>query len=451
MKFGILELMDMKNMSEEDKKRWEQLDELLGDSFDAKVKSFLTDEIKMEDFRKSIDDTVKEVDEFKKRLKGFTDQETFEKKMQEISDSLVRIKAATVVKSNGELGVKSVEDQLNDQLKNYISIEKKDGHEIQTLNLKEACMKSPGNKLQLNLVMNTKGTAATIASGSLAPHYGLEVDPVLSVDPRSQTIIRQYANVATTSSRSLVYAEYVSKDGDAAWVEEGALKPLMDATLTEKTVTARKVAIASKFTEETLSDFPNFVNEVKAEMINKLGIKEEKGILDGTGSDGEIKGVASDMPAFSLTSLKVESPNEFDALVAAYTQIVSVSEMAYRPNLVLMNPVDYAQMQLAKDSNGGYLRPFRIGDELIQGLQVVTSTAIAAGDFIMGDFGYLNIRDLWALSITVGWENDDFRKNIITTIAEKRLMCYIKSQYKTAFVKDKFKTVMEAIKPSVAA
>lgn len=451
MKFGILELMDMKSMSEEDKKRWEQLDELLGDSFDAKVKSFLTDEIKMEDFRKSIDDTVKEVDEFKKSLKGFTDQETFEKKMQEISDSLVRIKAATVVKSNGELGVKSVEDQLNDQLKNYISIEKKDGHEIQTLNLKEACMKSLGNKLQLNLVMNTKGTAATIASGSLAPHYGLEVDPVLSVDPRSQTIIRQYANVATTSSRSLVYAEYVSKDGDAAWVEEGALKPLMDATLTEKTVTARKVAIASKFTEETLSDFPNFVNEVKAEMINKLGIKEEKGILDGTGSDGEIKGVASDMPAFSLTSLKVESPNEFDALVAAYTQIVSVSEMAYRPNLVLMNPVDYAQMQLAKDSNGGYLRPFRIGDELIQGLQVVTSTAIAAGDFIMGDFGYLNIRDLWALSITVGWENDDFRKNIITTIAEKRLMCYIKSQYKTAFVKDKFKTVMEAIKPSVAA
>ena len=451
MKFGILELMDMKNMSEEDKKRWEQLDELLGDSFDAKVKSFLTDEIKMEDFRKSIDDTVKEVDECKKSLKGFTDQDTFEKKMQEISDSLVRIKAATVVKSNGELGVKSVEEQLNEQLKSYISTEKKDGHEIQTLNLKEACMKSPGNKLQLNLVMNTKGTAATIASGSLAPHYGLEVDPVLFVDPRSQTIIRQYANVATTSSRSLVYAEYVSKDGDAAWVGEGSLKPLMDATLTEKTVTARKVAIASKFTEETLSDFPNFVNEVKAEMINKLGIKEEKGILDGTGADGEIKGVASDMPAFSLTSLKVESPNEFDALVAAYTQIVSVSEMAYRPNLVLMNPVDYAQMQLAKDANGGYLRPFRIGDELIQGLQVVTSTAITAGDFIMGDFGYLNIRDLWALSITVGWENDDFRKNIVTTIAEKRLMCYIKSQYKTAFVKDKFKTVMEAIKPSVAA
>ena len=83
-------------------------------------------------------------------------------------------------------------------------------------------------------------------------------------------------------------------------------------------------------------------------------------------------------------------------------------------------------------------------------MRVVTSTAIPAGDFIMGDFGYLNIRDLWALSITTGWENDDFRKNIVTVIAEKRLMTYIKSQYKTAFVKDKFKTVMEAITPAAA-
>ena len=155
------------------------------------------------------------------------------------------------------------------------------------------------------------------------------------------------------------------------------------------------------------------------------------------------------MPAFSLSTFYVERPNMFDALVAAYSQIVSTSEMAYRPNLVLMNPLDYAAMQLAKDANGQYLRPFRYGDELIQGLRVETTTAIEQGDFIMGDFSYLNIRDLWALSITMGWENDDFRKNIVTVIAENRLMCYIKSQYKTAFVKDTFATVIEGITQGV--
>ena len=86
---------------------------------------------------------------------------------------------------------------------------------------------------------------------------------------------------------------------------------------------------------------------------------------------------------------------------------------------------------------------------MIQGLRVETTTAVAQGDFIMGDFSYFNIRDLWALSISLGWENDDFRKNIVTVLAEKMLMCYIKSQYKTAFVKDKFNTVIEGITKSI--
>ena len=74
-----------------------------------------------------------------------------------------------------------------------------------------------------------------------------------------------------------------------------------------------------------------------------------------------------------------------------------------------------------------------------------TSTAIKQGDIWVGDFNYLNIRDVWVLTITLGWENDDFTKNMVTILGEKRLMAYIKKQYKTAFVKDKIATVIEAI------
>jgi hypothetical protein len=110
-----------------------------------------------------------------------------------------------------------------------------------------------------------------------------------------------------------------------------------------------------------------------------------------------------------------------------------------------MNPIDYAQMQLTKDVNGQYLRPFRVGDELIPGLRVEASTAIKQGELWVGDFNYLNIRDVWALTITFGWENDDFTKNLVTMIGEKRLMAYIKSQYKTAFVKDTIANVVTGI------
>ena len=66
----------------------------------------------------------------------------------------------------------------------------------------------------------------------------------------------------------------------------------------------------------------------------------------------------------------------------------------------------------------------------------------------MGDFRYLFIRDYVVLSMSIGWENDDFTKNLVTILGEKRMLAYIKSQYKTAFVSDTFQNVITAITKS---
>ena len=438
MKVNLMDFFDTKNMSEEDVKKMEGLAECVNSVVENKLKSFLSDEIKLEDLKKEISEAVKSVEGLQNMSAKALDKETYEKGMQEVNNALLRIKAATEVK-NGQIEVKSIEAQLYEQLKEYITTDAKG---VKTLNLQEACKSNTSGKFTVDLVVKDAGV---IATGSMAPHYGMAVDTQLGVTPRAESVIRKYASVAPTQSRSLVYADYVSKEGDAAWVPEGGLKPLMDAKLEEKTVTAGKVAIVAKFTEETLADFSAFVAEVQNEMVNKVGIKEEDGILNGTGTGGEIKGVAADMPAFALDGLEVEKGNEFDAIVSAYTQVVATSEMNYRPNLVLLNPVDYAKMQLTKDANGGYLRPFQYNGELVPGMRVEATNRVAQGTFILGDFGYLNIRDLQNVTITFGWENDDFRKNIVTCIAEKRLMAYLKSQYKTAFVKDTFANVITAI------
>lgn len=442
MKVNLMDFFDTKNMSEEDVKKMEGLAECVNSVVENKLKSFLSDEIKLEDLKKEIAEAVKSVEGLQNMSAKALDKETYEKGMQEVNNALLRIKAATEVK-NGQIEVKSIEAQLYDQLKDYITTDAKG---VKTLNLQDACKSNTSGKFTVDLVVKEAGV---IATGSMAPHYGMAVDAQLGVTPRAESVIRKYASVAPTQSRSLVYADYVSKEGDAAWVPEGGLKPLMDAKLEEKTVTAGKVAIVAKFTEETLADFPAFVAEVQNEMVNKIGIKEEDGILNGSGTGGEIKGVAADMPAFALDGLEVKNGNEFDAIVSAYTQVVATSEMNYRPNLVLLNPVDYAKMQLTKDANGGYLRPFQYNGELVPGMRVEATNRVAQGTFILGDFGYLNIRDLQNVTITFGWENDDFRKNIVTCIAEKRLMAYLKSQYKTAFVKDTFANVITAITASV--
>lgn len=433
----FMSFVDTEGMSDEEKKQWASV----GEAIEKTAEKIFSGSAK-KDFKESLIDELKGMDEFKKQdLSEFISKKSFDDKIVEMEESILKIKALTEKSSEGVIKFKSLEDQIESQLKEFIVDEKG----IKTLDLKEACQKSPGYKKNITIAIDRK--AATITSGG-APRIGNELDPVLSVDPRAQTIIREVSNVTTTNNRSLTYAEFVAGEGDAEWVPEGGLKPAMDATLQEKTITAGKVALTSKLTEEAIMDLPQFVAEVKSEILNRIGLKEEEGILKGSGTGGEIKGVLSDIPAFVLTGLSIDMPNKYDAIVAAYTQVISTSNMAYRANAVLMNPVDYAGMQLEKDKNGQYLRPFKIGDELIQGLRVISSTAVELGTITLGDFTYLNIRDYMLLTLQVGWVNDDFQKNLVTLVGEKRLMAYIKSQYKTAFVHDTFDNIITAIAAS---
>lgn len=403
----------------------------MGKAVEDRMSEYLKGTINKETMESAIADALKGIDS-KEELMSVKEQ------ISEVKESLVRMKGA-FEKKGDKMVVKSLEQQVEEQLKSYISTDKKGA---KVVDLKSACEQGKGHKMTLNLVVDTKDAISSMH----ATHVGGVIDNTIAPAPKAESVIRKFANVASANGRSITYAEFVAGEGDAEWVPEGGVKPVMEGEIEEKTIVAGKVALGAKLTEETLTDLPQLVAEIKAEIINRIGLAEEDGILNGTGEGGTVKGVSENMSGFSLGSLKIEKPNTFDAIVAAYTQIISTSNMSYRPNLVLVNPLDYAGMQLAKDTNGQYLRPFKAGDELVQGLQVVTTTAVAQGTLIMGDFNYLNIRDTWELTVTFGWENDDFTKNLVTMIGEKRLVPYIKAQYKTAFVKDSIANIITGIK-----
>lgn len=402
----------------------------MGNAIEDRMKEYLNGTIDKYAMENAIAEAIKGIDS-KEELKSVKEQ------INEVKECLVRMKGAFETKG-GKVVVKSLEQQVEEQFKEFITY--RDGKKV--VDIKAACEQGKGKKATLNLVIEKAAAPITTAS---VHNVGAFVDSISSTEPRSESVIRQYANVAQASGRGVLYAEFAPGEGDAEWVAEGGVKPLLSGEVNEVNIVAGKVALGAKLTEETLSDFPQLVAEIRAEIISRIGLAEEEGILNGTGTGGQVQGVAKTMPGFSLSSLEVEKPNIYDAIVAGYTQIISVSNMSYRPNLVLVNPLDYAQMQLAKDVNGQYLRPFKAGDELIKGLEVVTTTAVAQGEVVMGDFNYLNIRDVWALTITFGWENDDFTKNLVTMIGEKRLVPYIKSQYKTAFLKDTIANIIAGL------
>lgn len=437
MKFDLLEGLDVEKMDE----KTVEILKAMGKSIEDAMNGYIGDTLSKKEFEAKIAEAVKNIDN-KEELKSV------KKQLKETQEALIKMKGAMENGADGQVRIKSLDEQIASQLKEFITEEK--GRKV--VNLKDACKAAPGYKKTLTLMIDTK-TAGTIASSTyngsgvqsfVAPHIGNQVDTDLSVEPRANTILRQYANVATIGSRSLTYAQYVFGEGDAVWVKEGDKKPQMDATLEEVTINAAKVALYAKLTEETLTDLPQLVAEIRAEIINKIGLKEEAGIISGTGKNGEIQGVAANLPSYSLTTVKISNAGIVDCIVAAYTQIINNSEQNYVPNVVMINPIDWANMTREKDTTGRPLNE-RISDILPIGLNLVVSTAVTQGEFIIGDFNYLNIRDYVVLTITFGWENDDFTKNLVTMLGEKRLMAYIKNQYKTAFVKDTFANVKTAL------
>lgn len=439
-KVEFKDFLDTKGLSEDESKVFDVFSKGLDGYMEALFDQFMKDEIDSKSMKESIDNATKAIDELKNEVTGFADSKSVNERLKQFEETIVRIKAASERGKDGEFKVKSLGEQIADACKGFVT----ETNGVKTIDV-EALKKKGGIKFDVVV----KAASPVMTTGGSPVAGGLTIDEQISVAPRKRASIRDVANVASISTPSVVYAELKDVTGDAAWVPEGGLKPSMTASVDTVTVTAGKVALTAKVTTEVLQDIPQLEKEIEAEIINKIGLKEEDGIFNGTGTGGQIKGIGDSIPAFSLTGIEVSrSPNMYDVIVSSYTQIVSVSNMAYSPNAIRMNPVDYANMQLTKNDNGDYIRPFKVGDELITGLRVIQDPNVALGSFQMGDFRYLFIRDYVVLSMSIGWENDDFTKNLVTILGEKRVLAYIKSQYKTAFVSDTFANVITAITKS---
>jgi hypothetical protein len=70
----------------------------------------------------------------------------------------------------------------------------------------------------------------------------------------------------------------------------------------------------------------------------------------------------------------------------------------------------------------------------VANLPVVVTSNIAAGTYLVGDFTKSNVRIREGVNMQVGYVNDDFQRNMVTILAEARLVHYIKGNDADAFV-----------------
>ena len=271
------------------------------------------------------------------------------------------------------------------------------------------------------------------------------VNPVWDIAPRRMPFVRDIIGFSSTNSPTERVVEMANEDGDAAWTAEGALKPLVDFDLKTTDFTSKEVSAATEVSEKMLFDVDRLMGEIEKKIISMVDLKEENGILFGTGSGNDPVGVTAVASAYVIDGVSVKDPNNYDAIVAAFTQLVTLE---FNPNACYVNPIDWANMRLKKDANNQYV--VNLPGQVIDGLPIFPKNQIPLGYFLIGDFTKATGLDYKSLEIVPGYESDNFRKAIVTLRGIKEIIFYVPTNQHNAFVYDQFAVVKSDIEEVTA-
>jgi len=241
--------------------------------------------------------------------------------------------------------------------------------------------------------------------------------------PTLPLIMRDLMTVVPLSSGNAV--EYVQE----AWtynadyqVLEGDKKAEGAVVYTEKTALVRTIAWFVKVSRQMMADVPYFASTIDSQLLFGIAKKEDHEILFGDNAAGHLHGImpqATALPVDVLTGIT----NSADQILSAIAYLAS---LGYTPTAIVLNPIDWASMQIMKTAQGVYILggpPASLAPASLWGMTVSTTSEMTAGDFLVGAFPpNATLFDRESASVDVAYENeDDFVRNLVTIRAEERI------------------------------
>lgn len=264
----------------------------------------------------------------------------------------------------------------------------------------------------------TNSTAA--AAGSLGAGLVTTRLPGVVELPRRQLTIRQLLAQGNMDGQTLEFVKEHSWTNSAAPVAEGAAKPQSDFRLEVVSTSAKVIAHTMKASRQTLSDVSAVRSMIDSRLSFGLDLIEENQILNGDGTGQNLLGIIPQATAYTnpLTGGDTTSIDKVRLMV------LQAALALLPPDGIVMHPSDWAWIELLKDSTGQYIigQPQGNIGATLWGLPVVPSMAMTIDKVLVGAFGTAaQIFDRWTTTIETGYENDDFTKNLVTILAEKRV------------------------------
>lgn len=273
--------------------------------------------------------------------------------------------------------------------------------------------------------------------------------PGYKFDPTRPVHVRQLLATGSTQSDVVRYVKESGYSNGAAATAEGATLGQSDFDMTAADANVRKIGTYFRISEEMLADTPQLTSYLSARAPEKLLEVEDAQILSGDGTGANLSGIITDAADFDVSASgafyqSVESANEFDVIVAALNQLALLN---YNADCIMLNPTDFNKILLLKDSTNKYLK-----DQVYNGLQpsfsgvkVIQNTAIAAGTFLIGNFGVGT--QLWVRQgVNVEFFREDgtnVRDGFVTVRVSERVA--LTNYLPNAFVNGSFATAIASL------
>lgn len=289
-------------------------------------------------------------------------------------------------------------------------------------------------------------TTATVNSGA-SPMIGrFEVEPGVNDFVRTKPNFWNFLVKGRTNALTYWWVNKHNAQGAADFIAPGVLKPGVSFELVSENSTAKKVADNLKCTTELLEDIDGMMSFINDELAYQVFIKVNTALMSGVSSSTVPAGIQTLSVAFTNATIKTTNATYVDAIRAVIGQLRS--GLLTGDITVFINPADAANMDMSKavDSGVYLLPPFASPNGMIiAGCPVIEDFNIPVGSIQAGFMRFYRILIYKDFTVSWGWENDDFTKNLVTAVGEMRLHQFFNDIYTGAFVFDTFANVIAAI------
>lgn len=221
--------------------------------------------------------------------------------------------------------------------------------------------------------------------------------------PTPPTPLLDAISKVPVSNNAIEFVSWAKVAGGAAVVAEKAAKPSAEWAPSVTSDTLDTIAVYTQLTRQLIEDMPSVRSYIDGELVRDVILKEEQ------------------QAAAALAAAVLPTAQGEDLLAAIRIGIAEVQEAGYSPNAVLMNPADWAALDVAVMSStlvGPMVR------QSFWGVTPIPSSAQPAGTAVVGDFKTAITqwyRSAVGLYITDS-HADTFLSNVFTLLAERRAL-----------------------------